>query len=238
MRLDLYLTEKKLTETRTRAKNLIEMGNVTVNGQTVQKPATNISEDDVVKITEDYDASVASVKLKKAFTDFNANAKDKICLDLGAANGGFTDVLLNNGAQKVYALDIGECALPDRLKNDERVVVVDRTNARYIEKTNFADEINLITGDLRFISLKYILLPAYNVLSDGGEAIFLIKPQFELDSKRIPKSGIIRDEKVRNKIVSEIRLFAENIGYKVKGITPAPHPFADKNQEYLIYLSK
>lgn len=238
MRLDLYLTEKKLTETRTRAKNLIEMGNVTVNGQTVQKPATNVSKYDVVKITEDYDASVASLKLKKAFTDFNPNAKNKICLDLGAANGGFTDVLLNNGAKKVYALDIGECALPDRLKNDEKVVVVDRTNARYIEKTNFADEINLITGDLSFISLKYILLPSYNVLSDGGEAIFLIKPQFELDSKRIPKSGIIRDEKVRNKIVSEIRLFAENIGYKVNGITPAPHPFADKNQEYLIYLSK
>ena len=238
MRLDLYLTEKKLTETRTRAKNLIEMGNVTVNGQTVQKPATNVSEYDVVKITEDYDASVASLKLKKAFTDFNPNAKNKICLDLGAANGGFTDVLLNNGAKKVYALDIGECALPDRLKNDEKVVVVDRTNARYIEKTNFADEINLITGDLSFISLKYILLPSYNVLSEGGEAIFLIKPQFELDSKRIPKSGIIRDEKVRNKIVSEIRLFAENIGYKVNGITPAPHPFADKNQEYLIYLSK
>lgn len=238
MRLDLYLTEKKIVETRTRAKNLIEMGNVTVNGEITKKPAAGVSDVDKIEIIDNYDASLASLKLKKAFADFNVDAKNKTCLDLGAANGGFTDILLNNGAKKVYALDIGECALPDRLKTDQKVVVVDRTNARYIKKENFQDKIDFITGDLSFISLKYVLQPAFDVLCDGGQAIFLIKPQFELDKKQIPKSGIVRDEKIRNRVISEISNFSEKIGYKVKSVTPAPHPFTDKNQEYLIYLTK
>lgn len=237
MRLDVYLTEKNLADTRTRAKNLIELGNVEVNGSIITKPAFFVQESDTVSVIENYAASLGSLKLEKALDVFKPEIKGKICLDLGAANGGFTDVLLQKGAKKVYALDIGECALVDYLQNDPRVIIRDKTNARFIKREDFNDKIDFITGDLSFISLKLILPVAHDLL-EKGECIFLIKPQFETEKKKIPKSGIIKDSSLRKKIVDEICRFSQTLGFTVLGTTEAPHPFENKNQEYLLYLSK
>ncbi len=237
MRLDVYLFENKLAETRSRAKNLIELGRVIVNGKKCEKPAFSVEKTDEITITEDYTASLGGIKLEKAFSEFEIDVLDKICLDLGAANGGFTETLLSHGAKKVYALDIGVCALPERLTRSEKVIVMDKTNARYIKKEDFAENIEFITGDLSFISLKLILPAAFETLKKG-QAVFLIKPQFELDKKSIPKSGIIKNEKIRLGVVGEISDFAKEIGFNVIAITEAPHPFTNKNQEYLILLEK
>lgn len=236
MRLDLFLTQNNLAETRTRAKNLIELERVFVNGKIVTKASYDVDISDKIVISENYDASLGSLKLSKAISEFNPTINDLVCLDVGASNGGFTEILLKNGASIVYALDIGECALPDRLKNDPRVIVKDRTNARYITKDDFKHDIVLCSVDVSFISLKLILPALKDTLSSNGEVIALIKPQFELDKKTLPKSGIIKNPTLQQKVIDDICSFAKNLGFLVKGVTTAPHPFKDKNQEYLIHL--
>ena len=238
MRLDLFLTTHNYTESRTRAKNLIDMGNIKINGITVKKPAFDVSAADLIEITDDYEASLGSIKLKKAFSDFDIDVTDCVCIDLGASNGGFTDILLNNGAKKIYALDIGECALPERLKNNDKVSVKDKTNARYIKKSDFEENIDFCTADLSFISLKLVLPAIYDVLKDNGNAILLIKPQFELSKNFLTKNGIVKNKKLIEKVLADIRNFAISVGFKIKGLTEAPHPFEAKNQEYLIWLNK
>ena len=238
MRLDVQISQKYPQITRTHAKNLIELGYVSVNGKISNKPSQCVTDNDEITVVEDYSASLGSIKLQKAIEEFNPIINGKVCLDLGAANGGFTEVLLKNGAQKVIALDVGECALPESLKNHPKVIVKDRTNARFIEKKMFDENVDLITGDLSFISLKLILPVAYAVLEKGGYGIFLIKPQFESERKNISKSGVIKDRKIHKKVVEDIKSFAEMLGFCCMGITEAPHPFANKNLEFLIYLCK
>lgn len=237
MRLDIFLVEKGLAETRTKAKNLIELGQVTVNNKQVDKPSFSINGEEKINIHQSYKSSLGSIKLQKAIDEFKPQIFQKTCLDLGASNGGFTHILLENGAKTVYALDIGECALQEEIQNDPRVIVKDRTNARYISKSNFSEKIDFITGDLSFISLKLILPVVYEILEHGA-GIFLIKPQFETEKKFLPKSGIIHDRKMREKIVTDIVEFSKNLGFKILGIIEAPHPFINKNQEYLLYVSK
>ena len=238
MRLDIYLTERNFTQSRTRAKNLIEMGNVLVDGIIITKPAYEICGHENVAIVENYEASLGSLKLKKALNEFNINVKNKICLDLGASNGGFTEVLLNNGANLIYALDIGECALPKYLKTNPKIIVKDRTNARFIKKSDFQYEIELCTVDLSFISLELVLPSIYNVLKNNGEVIALIKPQFELNKNSLTKTGIVKTEKLRLSAIENIQKFSSSLGFNVKGVILAPHPFEYKNQEYLIFLNK
>ena len=137
MRIDLYLANSGAVSSRTRAANLIDLGRVTVNGKVVTKASLDVSDEDSIIITEDYEASLGGLKLKEALKRFGVSCKDKICMDVGASNGGFTDVLLKNGAKTVYAIDVGDCALPSSLVKDERVVVMDKTNARYLEKDKF-----------------------------------------------------------------------------------------------------
>lgn len=238
MRLDVYLSEQKIVATRNVAKNLIELGKVLVNGKAILKPAYFVDPTDEITVTDIYDASLGSIKLEKAFDTFPITVQNKTCVDLGAANGGFCAILLKNGAKKIYALDIGECALTAALLNDQRIIPMPETNARFISEANFNDSIDFITCDVSFISLKLILPAAYRSLAPNGEGIFLIKPQFETDKKHLPKSGILHDAKQRAEIVSEIEHFAHKIGFIVKGCVEAPHPFANKNQEYLLYLCK
>ena len=237
MRLDIYLTERNFTQSRTRAKNLIEMGNVLVDGIIITKPAYEICGHENVAIVENYEASLGSLKLKKALNEFNIDVKNKICLDLGASNGGFTEVLLNNGANLIYALDIGECALPKYLKTNPKIIVKDRTNARFIKKSDFQYEIELCTVDLSFISLELVLPSIYNVLKNNGEVIALIKPQFELNKNSLTKTGIVKTEKLRLSAIENIQKFSSSLGFNVKGVILAPHPFEYKNQEYLIFLN-
>lgn len=238
IRLDKYLYENKLADSRTRASNLIKLGKVSVNNVKAQKCSQEVSIDDIVEITGFYQASLGGIKLEEAFKVWQMNANNKICLDVGASNGGFTEVLLHNGAGKVYALDIGKCALPEYLKNDIRVIVKDNINARYITTEDFPDIIDLAVIDVSFISLEKILLPIFNIIRQDGEIIALIKPQFELTKKDLSKSGIIKNKNKQLEAVSKIRIFVENIGGKNIKIIAAPHPFEEKNQEFLIHFIK
>lgn len=236
MRIDLYLADSGAVSSRTRAANLIDLGRVTVNGKVVTKASLDVCDEDSIIITEDYEASLGGLKLKEGLEKFGVSCKDKICMDVGASNGGFTDVLLKNGAKTVYAIDVGECALPSSLAEDKRVAVMDKTNARYLEKDKFAVLPNFAVIDVSFISLKLILPSVRSVMTQNGEIIALIKPQFECEKRDLSKKGILTDKKKRDKILSEMKNFCQNSGFIVAGLIPAPHPFDNKNQEYLIYL--
>ena len=238
MRLDVYLTENNLTESRTRAQNLVKLGFVQVNGSTAEKSSYDVREGDEVTIREDYAASLGGIKLQKALDCGKVTAKDKKCLDIGASNGGFCDVLLNNGAEKVIALDVGECALPERLRSDERIIVMDRTNARFVAPGDLPYPPDLITVDVSFISLTQILPVVYACLAPNGDAICLIKPQFECGKQSLSKKGIVLNKKTEQKTVEKIRDFCLTLGFTVLHLCPAPHPFENKNQEYLIILHK
>ncbi len=238
MRLDKYLFDNGLAESRTRAANLIALGRVSVNGKTVSKCSFDVEKKDEVIVTENYEASLGGIKLIKALESFAIEPKGKVCLDVGASNGGFTDVLLKNGARKVYCLDVGECALPERLKKDSRVEIMDKTNARFIKKEQFTVIPQIAVVDVSFISLKLVLGPISEVLTQDGIIIALIKPQFECSAKDLTKKGIVKNEKLRLSAVKSVEQFCKELGLAEEGLTEAPHPFEEKNQEYLILLKK
>ncbi len=236
MRLDRYLTVINCELSRTRAAHLIELGRVKVNGKTVLKQAYEVKDSDEVTVASDYEASLGGLKLKCAFEKFGLNVQDRICLDVGAANGGFTDILLQNGAKTVYALDVGECALPEFLKQDERVKIMDRTNARYITQDDFESIPNFAVIDVSFISLTLIIGSVVDCLAEDGEIVALIKPQFECAKRDLSKRGIVLDEKRRKAVINKIETYCRSLDLTVMGVVSAPHPFENKNQEYLIYL--
>ena len=186
MRLDIYLT-KNLIESRTRAQNLIKLGFVRINGVIAEKASYDVRENDEVTVESNYAASLGGIKLQKALECDKITAEGKKCLDIGASNGGFCDVLLNNGAQSVIALDVGECALPERLSADKRIFVMDKTNARFLQPEQLPYVPDFITVDVSFISLTQILPVVYSCLTPGGDAVCLIKPQFECGKQSLSK---------------------------------------------------
>jgi 23S rRNA (cytidine1920-2'-O)/16S rRNA (cytidine1409-2'-O)-methyltransferase len=238
MRLDLYLLYANFTQSRTRASNLIKLNKITVNGKIADKPSQNIKETDIVKVLSDYPISLGGIKLNEALEKWDISVKDMVCLDVGASNGGFTEVLINNGAKLVFALDVGECALPKYLINSDKVIVKDKTNARFITKDDFSHSIDFACIDVSFISLDLILPTVYNVVKNDGEIVALIKPQFELTKKDLTKSGIVKNAKLQEKVVKKITSLALSLGSVNVTTILAPHPFEDKNQEYLIYIRK
>lgn len=236
MRIDQYLVENGITSSRTRGLNLIKLGGVKVNGKVVFKASFDVTEKDLVEIDDLIGfASLGGLKLAEAISKFEI--KDfGVCVDLGASNGGFTDVLLKSGAEKVYAVDVGECAFSEELKSNERVVVLDKTNAKNVPlEGGIAD---FITADLSFISITKILPEILRLLKDGGRAVVLIKPQFEVGKKNLTKTGIVKSEKVALKCVDEIIAKAENLGFEKLGLTTVPKLFENKNVEYLAFLKK
>lgn len=237
MRLDIYLSTTQ-NVTRTKAKQMIESNFVKVDGNIVSKAGYELKENSTVELLDKFKfSSLGGDKLQKAFDDFHYNVKNKICVDIGASNGGFTDCMLKNGAGKVFAVDVGECAFDDKLKNDKRVVVKDRLNARYITAEDLGELCDFASIDVSFISLKYVLPPIYSLLKDGGEVIALIKPQFEAGSKELSKKGLVLSSKVHQTVCEDIMTFAQSIGFKYKGLTTAPLK-EGKNKEFLIYLCK
>lgn len=237
MRLDLYLSEK-YGYSRTKAAGMIADGFVCVSGNTVTKPSHNVKDGDVVEVTKEYRfASRGGDKLEKAFCDFSLDVEGRICADIGASNGGFTDCLLSHGAAKVYAVDVGDCAFDDALKNDPRVVVRDNTNARDLTENSFGEKCAFACIDVSFISLKLVLPSVFSTVEKGGEVVALIKPQFEAGKKNLTKTGLVLSEKVRKSVVDDIALYAQSIGAECKGITTAPIR-EGKNVEYLIRLKK
>lgn len=237
MRLDIYISTTQ-NITRTKAKNMIESGFVRVDSKEITKAGFELKDNSHVEIVKAFRFStLGGDKLQKAFDDFKYDVKDKICVDIGASNGGFTDCMLQNGAKKVYAVDVGECAFDEDLKSNSRVVVKDRINARYITPDDLGELCDFASIDVSFISLKYILPAVYALLKVGGEVIALIKPQFEAGSKELSKKGIVLSERTHIKVCEDIKTFALELGFDVKGLTAAPIK-SDKNKEFLIYLCK
>lgn len=237
MRLDVYLTDQLNIESRSKAAHLIKMNKVLVNGAICTKVSCDVSNKSVEVIEELEFVSMGGYKLDKAIKELNIDSIGKVCLDIGASNGGFTDCLLQCGAAKVFALDVGDTALPFYLLNDPRVVVKERTNARDLTLDILGEAVDIVVIDVSFISLSYILEAAISVLKQGGSLVALIKPQFEVGRKYLSKKGIVLDSKIRDKAVKTIIAMANSLGLIVIDSITAPYR-EGKNIEYLMYCLK
>lgn len=238
-RIDVMLAERGLARSRTHARNLIELGKVSVNGITVSKPSAEVSKDDLLTVdsSDDY-ASLGGLKLQKALEYYKTEVQGKICIDIGASNGGFTDVLVKRGAECVYAVDIGECALPQELADNSHVVVKDKLNARYLTFEDIGIKADIITIDVSFISLPLILPAMLQFMHSDSVIIALIKPQFEVGKGNLTKTGIVKSKKIAETAVARVLAFAKELGLRADKYIEAPHPFENKNQEYLTLLHK
>ncbi|MDD5645309.1 MAG: TlyA family RNA methyltransferase [bacterium] len=238
-RIDNLLFERNLAESRSKAKALILEGKVYVGGVRIDKPGKlmDVAAELTVKEGLKY-VSRGGLKLEHAVDFFNINVRDKICVDIGASTGGFTDCLLKNGAAKVFAIDVGYGQIDYKLRKDERVVLLEKTNARYLRKERIGEKVDLVTIDVSFISLDKILPVSYSLLKCGGGCISLIKPQFEAERKDVGKGGVVRSESVRLKIISEIMELCVSVGYSVIGCVESPLKGPAGNTEYLIYAEK
>ena len=240
IRLDVYLAENNPELTREKAKSLIMAGVVYVDNQKCDKAGTTINPDQKVEIrgkTLKY-VSRGGLKLEKSVEVFGLCFDGFCCLDIGASTGGFTDVMLQNGAKKVYAIDVGYGQLAWKLRTDERVVCMERTNIRYVKKEDIEDVIDFFSVDVSFISLKLVLPVAFELLKDDGEAVVLIKPQFEAGREKVGKKGVVRDKSVHVEVVREITSFAKNLGFGLLGLDFSPIKGPEGNIEYLLYLKK
>jgi len=248
MRLDVELVNRKLVKTRQRSQGLISAGLVYVDGKKAVKSSQSVDENSRIEIKGNDIPYVGrgGLKLEKALKEFKIDVKDKVCVDIGSSTGGFTDCLLQNGAKKVFAVDCGYGQLDWKLRNDSRVVVMEKINARELTKQSLIERdpslfsesagITLITIDVSFISLKKILPVAKSIIENEGEVVALIKPQFEVGKGEVGKGGVVRDEEKRKKAVEDISNFAKGLGFGIIGITQSPIKGGKGNVEYLIYL--
>lgn len=238
IRLDQYLVQNGLVQSRERAKALIMAGVVFVNQQKVDKAGEMIKEDAVVEV-RGHDIGYVSrggLKLEKAMKCFPLTPNGKVCMDIGASTGGFTDCMLQNGATKVYAVDVGYGQLDWKLRSDERVVCMERTNARYLDRDQIPDELDFASIDVSFISLKLILPAVHRVLKAGGHVACLIKPQFEAGREKVGKKGVVRDPDVHLEVLENFLTHAKDSGFTVLDITFSPIRGPEGNIEYLGYL--
>ncbi|MGA8810211.1 MAG: TlyA family RNA methyltransferase [Thermoanaerobaculia bacterium] len=234
-RLDVALVERGLCETRSKAQSLIMARRILVNGQHVDKAGANVADDDELRIEELEHPWVGrgGMKLAHALREFGISVEGKTCADIGASTGGFTDVMLKNGAKKVYAIDVGYGQIDVSLRNDPRVVNREKVNARYLTATDFDDVVEFVSIDVSFIPLKLILPAVATFLR--GELVALIKPQFEVGKADVGKGGIVRDETKRAAAVDAVATFAREIGFEVRGVIESPVKGAEGNVEYLMY---
>ena len=239
-RLDQYLVDQGLVKTRSMAQSMIMAGEVYVNGQKAAKAGEMIKGDETIDIKSKSAKFVSrgGLKLDKAIKAFDIKLDGCICMDIGASTGGFTDCMLQNGAKKVYSIDVGYGQLAWKLRGDERVVNMERTNFRYVTKEQIPDEIDFFSVDVSFISLKLILPPAYDLLKNGGRAVCLIKPQFEAGREKVGKKGVVRDKKVHIEVIENVLSFTREIGFSVVGLDFSPIKGPEGNIEYLMYISK
>lgn len=239
-RLDVLLTERGLLDSRQKAQATIMSGIVFVNGQRVDKVGTAVANDALIEIrgtTLPY-VSRGGLKLEKAMQAFPLTLTGKICADIGASTGGFTDCMLQNGAKKVYAVDVGYGQLDWKLRNDARVVCMERTNARYLTHEEIPEELDFASVDVSFISLKLIFPALYGLLREGGEIACLIKPQFEAGREKVGKKGVVRDPAVHLEVLEHFLIHAKENHFTVLGITYSPIRGPEGNIEYLGFLRK
>lgn len=242
MRLDVYLTEKGICRSRSAAQQLINLGGVTVNGKTAVKNSLEVADSDEVKIVElmlpKY-VGRGGQKLERALELWSVDLGGKVCLDIGSSTGGFTDCMLQSGAARVFAVDVGSGQLNEKLRTDERVISLENTDIRGFSFDGYGiSAADFIGTDVSFISLKLVLPHIYRLLAEDGKAVALIKPQFEAGRGSLSKKGIVRDEKTRLRCVEEIKRFAEQCGFTVMGTSVSPITGGDGNIEYLLGLRK
>lgn len=239
-RLDILVTERGLAESREKAKTLIMAGQVYVDGQKADKPGDTFSEDAAVEVRGKglpY-VSRGGLKLEKAMREFGLQLQGRTCMDIGASTGGFTDCMLQKGAQRVYSVDVGYGQLAWSLRTDPRVVNLERTNARYLTREQVPEEIDFFSVDVSFISLTLILPAVRPLLAEHGQAMCLIKPQFEAGREKVGKKGVVRDKAVHEEVIEKICSFALENGFSVLGLTFSPVKGPEGNIEYLIYLER
>jgi 23S rRNA (cytidine1920-2'-O)/16S rRNA (cytidine1409-2'-O)-methyltransferase len=239
-RLDILLVEKGIFTSRERAKTNIMAGKIFVDGQRVDKAGEKVSiEAEIIfKGQEIPYVSRGGLKLEKAIKEFGVSLKDKVCMDIGASTGGFTDCMLQNDAQKVFSVDVGYGQFAWKLRTDPRVVCMERTNIRYVTPEDIGEKIDFASIDVSFISLKKIMPATLNLLSDIGEVVALIKPQFEAGKEKVGKKGVVRDINVHKEVVMNIvdSLQKENLNIISLSYSPIKGP--EGNIEYLVYFSK
>lgn len=240
IRLDTAVFEQGYTPSREKAKALIMAGQVYVNGQKSLKAGTEIKEDDRLEVRGamlQY-VSRGGLKLEKAMAHFPIQLNDKRCMDVGASTGGFTDCMLQNGACKVYAIDVGYGQLAWKLRTDERVINLERTNFRHVTEEQVPEPIDFASVDVSFISLKIILPVLFTLLNQGGQAVTLIKPQFEAGKDKVGKKGVVREQSTHLEVVERIVQLAVDNGFFVGGLTYSPIKGPEGNIEYLMFLEK
>ncbi len=239
-RLDQYLAEQGLVASRSMAQSMIMAGEVYVNGQKAAKAGEMVTGEESVEIRGKglkY-VSRGGLKLDKAMTVFPLTLTHKVCMDIGASTGGFTDCMLQNGASKVYAVDVGYGQLAWKLRQDERVVNLERTNIRYVTRVQVPEQLDFFSVDVSFISLKLVLPVAYTLLKEQGQGVCLIKPQFEAGRDKVGKKGVVRDKAVHLSVIEEVLNFTREIGFSVLGLDYSPIKGPEGNIEYLMYLGK
>lgn len=240
VRLDLEMVKRGLSPSREKARAEIMAGEVRINGVRAQKAGQEIAADSEITIEGSAIPFVSrgGLKLDKALRVFPIDLNGSVCADIGASTGGFTDVMLKNGAQKVFAIDVGYGQLDWSLRTDERVVVMERTNARNMAPEWFDEPIRFASIDVSFISLRLILPPLYACLEEGGEVVALIKPQFEAGRSEVGKNGVVRDEAVHSRVCREVMSFSEGLGFTVLGLSFSPITGPKGNIEFLLYIRK
>ncbi len=240
VRLDVEMTSRGLCPSREKARALILAGEVRVNGVRAEKAGQEISSDAEIVIVEDAIPFVSrgGLKLDKAVHTFPINLEGRICADIGASTGGFTDVMLKNGAKHVYSIDVGYGQLDWSLRNDPRVTVMERTNARFMTPEWFPEPVTFASIDVSFISLRLILPPLFQSMAEEGEVVALIKPQFEAGRAEIGKNGVVRDTAVHERVIREMLVFAEETGFTVRGLSFSPITGPKGNIEFLLYIQK
>ena len=240
-RLDLLLVERQLAPSRERAQSLIMAGKVLVNAERVDKPGKSVNLDSelVVQAQDHPYVSRGGVKLAGAIREFQIEVLDRIALDVGASTGGFTDCLLQHGAEKVYAVDVGYGQLAWKLRQDPRVVNLERTNIRYLDSVNLADPIQLVVVDASFISLRLILPKLYELMTFGSQLLALVKPQFEAGRKEVSKGGRVKEEVVHARVLNEIIEASIILGFRMFGSCESSiQGKKGQNTEYFVHLKK
>lgn len=240
MRLDVAVFERGLAETREKAKALIMAGSVYLNGQKALKGGAAVKDTDIIEVRGAVNPYVSrgGLKLHKAVQNFGLSLEGCICMDIGASTGGFTDCMLSNGAAKVYAIDVGYGQLAWKLRCDERVVNMERTNFRYVTHEQIPEQVDFASVDVSFISLRKILPVMRELLRDGGRAVCLIKPQFEAGRENVGKKGVVRDRAVHESVVASITEFAVESGFNVCNVDFSPIKGPEGNIEYLMLVEK
>lgn len=240
IRLDLMIVEKGLVQSRQRGQALIMAGKVLVNNRPVDKCGALVSEDDKIVLKENDIPYVSrgGLKLENALKSFEIDVNGLVCLDVGASTGGFTDCLLQHGARRVFAVDVGYGQLAWKLRQDPRVVVIERTNIRHMPAGSLPQPVDLVTIDVSFISLKIVVPAVLKFLKKDGIILALLKPQFEVGKGKVGKGGVVRDPALHNEVITNLSAFFADIGLLRKSVIPSPLSGPKGNREFIIFLQK